>query len=200
MNRIALMGVVVLVGCAEPSAKWSPPEVNDEVRAASLEFAAANPFVFGTEAAFFSPESFRNVPNYTSHRVAAVGDLYDIHYFFKAGVDDGPIRERVEEAVFGGGGCGGRGCTGKVFGHPTPYSQHELNSIGDWVGRSPLANWQLSAQLEFPPAPPEGASASVRLVITTWQTGVEAVQTMLREGGVPADAVGVTETPVYEAR
>lgn len=58
----------------------------------------------------------------------------------------------------------------------------------------------LREQLEFPPAAPEGASASVRLVITTWETGVEALQTMLREGGVPDDAVVVTSVRTAQAQ
>ena len=45
----------------------------------------------------------------------------------------------------------------------------------------------------------KGGAAEVKLVLEVWETGLEEMRVMLREGGVPSDAITVTPARMYEA-
>lgn len=153
-------------------------------RAAALDFARENPFVF-EGSAFFDPERFRDVPNYTLHVLHPGDRPSDVHVFFKEGTDTTALLARIDEDMRSG--CSTWGCTGRVFTHPTPFSQHEYRAVPEWVMRSPLRPWFQSAFLDWSIEPLEFES-----VIRVSPGAIEVMREMLDLGGVPDEAVTVT--------
>lgn len=194
MVRYVWLGLVLLA--CEPQA-WTPPELTEETRIASLEFAGQTPFQLGQRAETFWPERFRDVPDYTMHGVELVGGLSDYHLFFKAGADERALLAIIEDEAYGSGACN---CTGNFFSHPTLYSQHELNSVVDWVQRSPLRPWLAGARLDVPSsAGPDGTPADVKMELEVFESALDAMRAMLRQAGVPDDAARVVTARRFEA-
>lgn len=191
MNRLVLLGVLVVVGCAEPEPGRIPP-VTNATRTAALEFAKTNPFVFKASV-FIDPETFRDVPNYTLHVVHPGDRPHDVHVFYKEGTDTTEVLARVDTETIAKG-CGTWGCTGRVFTHPTKFSQHEHRAVVDWISSSPLRPWLNSAIFNWSEPP-----ATLSFDIEVWPGAIEPMREMLQEGGVPEGAVTILLAHPYEA-
>ncbi|MGV3624715.1 MAG: hypothetical protein ACO1OB_28100 [Archangium sp.] len=179
MNRVALVGVVVLVACepSEPPSNGLPP-VTLATRREALEFARQNPFQFATSEDI-TPPSFSDLSNFTW----LVVNEREVHVFYKEGTDPTELLERVETEVR----------STNVFAHATKFSQHEHRSVLDWVLRSPLRPWLQSGQFNWSLEP-----AQLSFDLSVEPTAIEAMRLMREAGGVPADSAVIRLSNRYE--